>query len=1168
MKDLTSKMRRLWLLLLFLLLVPISMEAQIVLLTLDYKDAPLSSVLTEIGHQSSLSVVYNTKDVNKEQRVTIKVVREKMESVMSKLLSGTGISYSVKDNKYLVLFQHDKSDAASASAGESKRTIKGNVVDEKGEPMIGVAVKIKGGTSGVITDLDGNYAIQVESSKAVLEFTFVGYRPYSLPIAGRSTYNVVMMEDVKQLGEVVVTAMGIERKEKSLTYATQKVQGSELMKVQDANFVNSLQGKVSGLTIMQNAGGAGGASKIVLRGNKSVLGNNAALIVVDGIPMTNNISAQKSWGDGDGINYASSSEGSDPLSLINPDDIESINVLKGANAAALYGSAAANGVVMITTKKGKEGKISIAVSSNVTFEAPLLTPDIQNIYGSTVNLAAGSMTLDSWGKKMSDMSTDELAYGNAKLRNHGSNDVDDFFDTGVTVNNSVSLSGGTERIRSYASYANSHSNGMMPTNTYNRNTLSLRQSYTFLQNRLNVDASINYVHSDTKNRPGGGTSLNPIYDLYTMPRNVDMSYYKSNYCNEKGSWVSNMHGYYKKDGSAYQWVTDATVDLAGRQQIWFTNSNGHNNPYWLTRMNVGKVEEERIYGYVSARYEIYQGLVFQTRLNLDRTRYSNVTNRYATTTTPSGMEDYGIYGQDLIKTNEIYLDYLLSYNNTFGDFSLSGSAGGVEHTIKGNTQKIWASATTYDAQKRVLPTLVDFFEPSAGSGNAGDRSYYETSNWDKAALFTAQVGYKDMIFVDGSYRRDWYRAFKQFSSRGTHDNYGYFGVGANALVHRIIKLPEVITNLKVRSSYSEVGNSIPNILFSTVKNNYITGSVISSSYGYFDNPVPEVTKSFEAGFDLSLFKSALEIDFTYYNSSMHNAYLLNENGGGKVTPVNSGVIRNSGIESTVTYSMNILSNLLWKTGVNISYNDNEIVKTYHNADGSEALIEQSIAGGKIKVRYKEGGSFGDMYARDFARDANGKILLTSDGTPSLSSDYTYIGNMNSKVQLGWSNTFTYKNFSLYFLINGKFGGKVISFTEAELDRLGLSQRTANARLAAEADPSLVWNGQPALYMPDGQLAPIKGYYQTIGGDVNATQYIYDATNFRLRELSVGYTFRSLFGNSKDLSLSFIGRNLFFLYKKAPVDPDISLSTQNGLSAFEIFNMPSARSYGVSLTATF
>ena len=258
---------------------------------------------------------------------------------------------------------------------------------------------------------------------------------------------------------------------------------------------------------------------------------------------------------------------------------------------------------------------------------------------------------------------------------------------------------------------------------------------------------------------------------------------------------------------------------------------------------------------------------------------------------------------------------------------------------------------------------------------------------------------------------------------------------------------------------------------------------------------------------------------------------------------------------------------MWKTAVNFSYNNNEILETYQK-DGKEALIEQRIAGGKVVVRYEKGGSYGDMYAKDFVRNTDGSIKLTSSGNPQLSEDYVSIGNMNSKYQLGWSNTFTYKNLSFYFLINGRIGGKVISLTEAELDKNGLSQRSANARLAAENNPALVWNGKPALYMPDGNLAPIEAYYQEIGGNMNATQYVYDATNFRLGEVSLGYTFRDLFGMSKHLSLSFVARNLFFIYNDAPVDPDISLSTQNGLGAFDVFNMPSARSFGISLKANF
>ena len=1142
----------------------LSASAQNVLLELDFTNVPLSKVLNEIGRQSSLSVVYNTKDVNPDRVVTIKANREKLGTVMDRLLENTNASFSVRD-KYLVLFTKEKeAEAVKSTTQQSKRQIKGAVTDEKNEPLIGVSVLVKGTSTGTITNIDGNYSIEVAEG-AILEFTYIGYQKITLPIAGRTSFNVVMKEDALQLGEVVVTAIGIERKEKSLTYATQKVNGDELTKVQDANFVNALQGKAAGVTITPSAGGAGGASKILLRGNKSILGNNTPLIVVDGIPMTNNVNSQNGWGDAASLTYASAGEGSDPLSTINPDDIESLNILKGANAAALYGSAAANGVIMITTKKGKEGNISINVSSSATFDSPLLTPKIQNVYGADVNLAANTLKVDSWGKKLSAMTPEELAYEGAHLRNSAGDDVSDFFRTGVNLNNSVSISGGSEKIRTYFSYANAHSTGMIDRNTYNRNSFSFRQSYALFNKKLNVDLSMNYVQTVTKNRPGGGTTLNPLYDLYMMPRNIDLQYYKNNYKIDDGKWTSQRQGHYSSVGG--EWIPDGTVELSGKQQQWAYPSATHNNPYWLVNERDSRVDEQRANGYISASYELFDGLKAQGRLSMERVSYSGVSTRSATTWNPSAMEDYGMYGQDLILTNDVYVDAMLSYNKDIKDFSVSATAGWVGHTIKSETQKIWTAATTYDPSRVKLSTLINFFEPTASAGNPSERQYYKSSDWNKGLMFTGQVGYKEMIYLEGSYRRDWYRAFKQFAARGFSDNYGYFSVGANALISRMVTLPEVITNLKIRTSYSEVGNSIPNIFFFKGGRDPLTGAVVPSSYGRFVNPIPEKTKSFEAGFDVSFFGNALNWDLTYYHSAMHNSYLLNANANGKSDPVNSGVILNSGIETTLGYSLSLAKDFMWKTAVNFSYNNNEILETYQK-DGKEALIEQRIAGGKVVVRYEKGGSYGDMYAKDFVRNTDGSIKLTSSGNPQLSEDYVSIGNMNSKYQLGWSNTFTYKNLSFYFLINGRIGGKVISLTEAELDKNGLSQRSANARLAAENNPALVWNGKPALYMPDGNLAPIEAYYQEIGGNMNATQYVYDATNFRLGEVSLGYTFRDLFGMSKHLSLSFVARNLFFIYNDAPVDPDISLSTQNGLGAFDVFNMPSARSFGISLKANF
>lgn len=1150
------------------LFVPFLMNATAqseIVISLDFANAPLSEVLNEISRQTSLSMVYNAKDVDPNRKVTIHANREKLSKVMTDLLKNTNTTYSVRDN-HLVVYSTKETPTVHSTMQQKQRTIKGTVSDEYGEPLIGVSVLVQGTTTGTITDIDGNYTLEILNDEAVLEFSYIGYQKISLRVAGASSFNIIMKEDAQQLNEVVVTAMGIERKEKSLTYATQQVKGDELMKVQDANFVNALSGKASGVTITPSAGGAGGASKILLRGNKSILGNNSPLIVIDGVPMTNNVNGQTGFDGGSNLTYSSTSEGSDPLSLVNPDDIESLNILKGANAAALYGSAAANGVLMITTKKGKEGRISINVSSSATFDRPLLTPKIQNVYGATVDPTAETLSVDSWGKKLSDLTADELNYSGAKLRNTASNDdVNDFFRTGATFNNSISVSGGTETVRTYFSYANSYSDGMMRNNNYKRNTLSFRQSYSLFNKKLNVDLSLNYVQAKTKNRPGGGTVMNPLYDLYRMPRNVDLNYYKENYYIENGKWTSNEQSYF--DSKNNKWTT-GTVELTGPKQEWAYWQNGMNNPYWMVNTRNSISEEERAYGYISANYQIIDGLKIQGRLSLDRTKMKGTSERMATTWNISAMEDYGMYGQDLNWINEVYVDALLSYDKQIKDFSISATTGWTGHTLKGETQKLWAKATTANWKHDTMPTLINFFEPSVSQGNVSERSYTLSSNWDKGLLFTGQIGWQEKVYLEGSYRRDWYRAFKQYSYRGTPTNYGYFSVGANALLHQIVTLPEVITNLKVRASYSEVGNSIPNVLYNARNTDPLTGAAVPSSYSYFNNPIPEKTKSFEAGFDISLFGSALNWDMTYYNSAMHNSYLTISDLGGLKKPVNAGVIRNQGIETTLSYNLAFAKDWMWRTSVNFSYNYNKIEKTYTKEDGTSAKLEQSIAGGKVMVRYDEGGSYGDLYAQDFKRNEDGSIKLVN-GAPQLDTqNYVYLGNMNSKFNLGWSNTINYKDFSLYFLINGRIGGKVISLTEGMLDAVGNSQRTADARLAAEANNLYTATGEPAMYMSDGQLVSIEKYYRQVGGNTYGTQYVYNATNFRLGELSLGYTFRNLFGASKHLSLSLVARNLCFLYKDAPVDPDLALSTQNGLGAFDVFNMPSARSFGISLKANF
>lgn len=1143
-------------------------------------------------------------------------------------------------------------------------TVTGTVVDETGEPLTGASVTVAGTTNGVTVDNDGHFTLKNVKKGAKINISFIGYTSQQVTWDGTSSLEIILQENDNTLGEAVVTAMGIVRKASSLTYATQQVKADDLMKVEDPNLVNSLDGKISGVTITAGAGGAGGSSKILLRGNKSIQGNNDPLIVVDGIPMQNSHSKT----DAMSIANNATSEGADPLSQINPDDIESINVLKGANAAALYGSAAANGVVMITTKKGKEGRLDITFNSNVTFDTPLLTPEIQNEYGANaVNtrydedgniVSLGTFSINSWGERLSGQKTTYTAnvantpysgeinkntnFSNVSLipnadgsdlttlqilnqakiastrdihlRNYAQDDIADFYKTGVTTNNSFSLSGGTEKIRTYVSYANSHANGMLENNSYNRHTFAFRQHYD-LWKRVHIDANANYVQTKTKNRIGGGTALNPIYDLYTMPRNVDLDYYRTNY-SMQGSWFSNGSTYYPLGQ-----ITSVTgrALLTGTMQNWAFQSPMKNNPYWLMNMNTSVQNDDRFYGNFQGTLDIVDGLTFQARVSLDYDKSNSESCRYATTMDPANINDYGRYWLRNGQTTDVYTDYLLSYNKTFKeDWLVNLTAGWVGHTLKGTTVSTDATATVDMVKNGIvteLPTVVDRFEPSSGSSGITGKSL--SSNWDKAALFTAQFGWKDCVYLDGSYRRDWYRAFKQFANAGTADNYGYFGFGANTILTNLLHMPKQISYLKYRISYSEVGNSIPNTVFSSLSTDPRTGAVLMSNFNSFD-PIPETMKSFETGIESQFFNNALNFDVTYYNTRLDNAYITISGTNGKTQPVNTACVRNQGVELTLGYDWNIGRGWRWKTSVNFSLNNNKILETYTDTNGVDKELDVTVANG-VHVRYIKGKKYGDMYITDFDRwqddvyrDSEGNLNSTGQGTlvhkagdiyidskgmPSYNGKKKYIdesgfvrstagekygkylGNMNSNYQLSWSNTFSYKNFNLFFLINGRIGGKVISLTEAYLDRLGVSQRTADARNEAAAtgltyssyDPyweEYTATSIPGMYINEGRdIVPIQDYYESISYN-DASSYVYNATNFRLRELSFGYTFRNLIGDGKNLSLSFIARNLFFLYKEAPVDPDVSISSANSLGGFEMFNLPSSRSFGFNLKLNF
>lgn len=845
---------------------------------------------------------------------------------------------------------------------------------------------------------------------------------------------------------------------------------------------------------------------------------------------------------------------------------------------------------MITTKKGKEGQIRIDVSSSTTFETPLKLPKLQNRYGAQMSGSVENgftMNSNSWGQRMNTLGDEYYDTANSPYHlTRNAYDISDFYRVGTNFNNSIALSGGTKVAQTYFSYGNTTANGIVETNKFERHNISLRQNFSFFKDKLKIDISANYINQKTKNRPTGGTFFNPIYQVYTSPRNIDMNWYRKNYYDTSATWQSNPYSYIASeigaDGLPISVIqsgkTSTLSDANYGKQVWFTDAINLNNPWWLLNRMTSEEVINRTFGSIAANWQIIDGLNLQARIKYDYNERNDENRQYATTWGNAEMIDRGRLILDHTKSQDFYGDFMLSYNKTFKDFTIGVNAGGSMMNSSYDQWMITPIAKSGAPYTEDLScnqfVLSDIYLNS--SENYGGLT---TKNWERAIFATAQVTWQDKVTVEGSYRDDWYRAFTQFKDMDPH--FAYYSAGASAQMNKILVLPEQINELKLRASYSEVGNSIPNNLFlASAKRNPATGAYISSAIINFKNPKPETTQSFEAGFDISLLDRSISLQATYYNAIMKNQFMKYEGAAGKEIYINGGKVRNQGIELTASYIFAPNNNFSWITNFNYAYNDNKILTVARKQNGQKYIHEIDMGNlSGLKIKFEEGGSYGDLYAVDFMRDEiTGEIVVDPQtGAPFKLNGQAneYLGNMNAKHTLGWSNTFNYKDFSFYFLIDGKIGGKVISFTEAYLDYFGTSQRTADARDYA-LNNNLYWTSEdgvvtkPGMYIPGtNQVVPVDQYYQTIGGGSPVGRnYVYDATNFRLREISLAYTFRNLFGQSKNLTVSANARNLFFLYIDAPIDPDTSLSTQNALGNVDIFSMPTTRSFGISLKASF
>ena len=999
---------------------------------------------------------------------------------------------------------------SAACAQNTKGQLSGTVQDAVG-PVIGAAVLIKGSMTGVTTDIDGAFTLNGLSINDVIVVSQMGYQTQEITYTGQTNLTITLTEEATLLEGVVVTAMGVERQSESLTYTAETVGGKDVNDIKSINMINSLQGKSAGMVITPNSTGAGGSSKILFRGSKSINGSNQPLIVVDGVPVMNSITSDQVSG-----NYGGQRDGGDVMSTINPDDIKSITLLKGASAAALYGAVAANGAIMITTKSAYEGRVNVSVSSNTTVDMPMTLPKFQNNYGVSDN---GTY---SWGSKLSSSSPNYLK---------------EFYRTGVTTNNSVAISGGSENFGAYFSYGNVYSEGMTPENDYMSHNLNAKVNFTVLK-KVHVDFSAKFTHQHIENQPASGFLWNPLTGAYLFPRGEDWDYYKNNF-------------------EVYDPVRGVNV------QNWTnTEQQQYNNPYWALNRQKPVVDRNRYEFGGSIRYDIIDGLYIQGRMRYERGEEQWVHNAYASSV--GNLYKYGRMKDNRYFSDQLYGDVLIGYNHTWNEkFLFSITAGSSFTETRTSHVDLWGEGDKYVSPGNGNLHYPNIFTPN----NYHDNLSLVNGDWNtkkrlNAVFATAQFGFKDGLFIDVTARNDW------SSTLAFTENVSYFypSVGASFLLDKFVDMGENVNLLKFRGSYAIVGNDVPlymtNLLY---KLNSSNGAVEAPNALPFRTLKPEMSSSVEAGIDATFFKNRFNISATWYKTNTKNQFFTISapfESGLRSRSINAGNIQNQGFELSLGWFEQFNQNFSWDTNLNLSFNDNKIKELVPEM-GKDYTVEISNYGG-TKLLLKEGGSYGDVFVRTVKRDEAGRPIKDDAGFPVLNGDSNdqleYAGNMNAKWNAGWSNTFRFKNFQLSFLIDAKFGGRVVSMTEATLDGWGVSERSGAARDAGEIVIDGVSFNPQAWYSKTGNTNFNSPYANE--------NYIYKATNVRLRELSLGYTFRDVFGVGKNITLSVIGRNLFFFYKDAPMDPDVAAGTGNGWQGIDMFALPTSRSFGLNLKLNF
>ena len=1058
-------------------------------ITIKRKNISLQEALAEVRKLTHMSISYNDSQLP-VNRISLDIEKQPLEQALKVILKGTGFTYLIKDNYIMIVPEQNIKKAKS-------RNISGNVVDAKGEPLIGVTVIEKGTTNGAVTDLDGNYKITTKTATPVLVFSYVGYQTKETH-ATENIVNIVLEDGAQELGEVVVTALGIKRSEKALSYNVQKVGNDAVTTVKSANFMNSLSGKVAGVNINASSAGMGGAARVVMRGPKSISQSNQALYVIDGIPVTG-----RSQGElkGDAMMYANQ-PGTESIADVNPEDIESISVLSGPAAAALYGSAAAQGVVMITTKKGQEGKVSVTISNSSQFANPFVMPKFQDQY---VNRPG---EIKTWG----DKATSEF----------GTYEPADFFNTGTNIQNNISLTAGTSKNQTYLSVGTTNAQGIIPNNSYDRYNFTFRNTTSFLNDKMTCDFNFNYIREKDKNLMAQGQWFNPLTSLYLFPR---------------GESFDAIRTFEVYDPVRKIYVQNWNYGDALKMQ----------NPYWVANRMNRTNDRNRYMVSASLKYEILDWLNVTGRLRWDDAATKQEDKRYASTLKLFAPSDYGFYGYDKINDQTLYGDLMLNINKTLGEnFSISSNMGAsfsrLKYDVTGFQGGLKAPSNVF------TPNAIDY-----GNATNDNRPIFESyKHYINSMFISAELGYRSMLYLTLTGRNDWDSAL-----HGTaQTSFFYPSVGVSAVISEMAKMPQMINYLKVRASWASVGSAIEPNLSSAWRYEYnpALGTYKTVTYKFPKKFYPERTDSWEAGVTARLFGNALSVDLTVYQSNTRKQTLLRDVTSGAAgfnkEYIQTGNIRNRGLELSVGYTKS-WADFTWSSSLAYSMNRNKIVELLENPN--EVVRQAGLSG--CGVVLKKGGGMGDIYTyTDFKRDAEGNIALDSNGNVMQTnlSNPQYRGSVLPKVNLGFSNDLSWKGVNLGFVLTARLGGICMSQTQAILDEYGVSAVSAEARN----------NG--GIAVNTGKISA-EGYYAVVGGDNPIwSEYIYSATNVRLQEAHISYTLPRKWLKSKELTLGVTANNLFMIYRKAPFDPESTASTGTYYQGFDYFMQPSLRTLGFNI----